>query len=152
VSGSANGGAENAGAGGAAQAGDGGTGTGTSGEGGGGLGGANASGAGGLGESGGAGGAPAATECAGATLVQTAGPGSHDHIPDNPTTLFTSLTNLINGSNPTATFALPLENGHSHDIVLTASEVTTLLAGGTVTGKISSETGNHQHTYTISCG
>jgi hypothetical protein len=83
--------------------------------------------------------------------VQTAGP-PHDHIPASPATLFASLTNLINGSNPTATFALPTDFGHSHEIVLTSGEVATLLAGGTVQGKLSSETNSHQHTYTIACG
>jgi len=61
-----------------------------------------------------------------------------------------TFTNRINSGNPTMSIDLPMDLGHFHTITLTSNEVTTLRAGGTVTGKVSSSTG-HTHTYTISC-
>lgn len=66
--------------------------------------------------------------------------------------MLASFTALVDGSTPTATFALPVDNGHSHDIVLTAGQVAVLRAGGRIMGKMSSRTNGHRHTYTISCG
>src|SRR2546423_631638 len=91
------------------------------------------------------------TDSGGTSAGKSGGPG-HDHIPANPATMFASFTALVDGSNPTATFALPIENAHSHNIVLTARQVAVLRGGGQVVGKMSSLTNGHRHTYTISCG
>ena len=100
-----------------------------------------------VGGSGGEGGAGPA--CQQATLAQEAG--GHDHLPADPKALFTSFTHLLKGSNPTATFALPMDLGHSHNIMLTRGEVEQLLRGETIS-KNSTKTSDHFHTYTISCG
>ena len=106
------------------------------------------SGEGGLGGAGGAGGATAASSCAGAHMMQTS-VNDHTHITPSGEKI---LTSLLNGSNPTAPFQLPPgAGGHSHTIELTPTEVDALLAGFSVTGKVSSLNG-HTHTYTISCG
>lgn len=97
---------------------------------------------------GGAGGAAAASSCAGAHMMQTS-VNDHTHITPAGEKI---LTSLLNGSNPTAPFQLPPgAGGHSHTIELTPTEVDALLAGFSVTGKVSSLNG-HTHTYTISCG
>ena len=115
------------------------------------MGGAGGTDPGGAGGDAGAAGAGGAHTCAGASMTQTAttSANSHNHITNQGET---NLTALINSSNPTVTFQLPLESSHSHTIQLTQGEVDALLAGNPITGKVSSSTGNHVHTYTISCG
>jgi hypothetical protein len=84
-------------------------------------------------------------------MTQTATTGSgHTHITVDGQT---NLTVLINSSNPTQPFTLPQGGGgHTHTFELTQGDVDTLRAGGQITGKVSSSTNNHTHTYTISCG
>jgi hypothetical protein len=108
---------------------------------------------GGLGDGGFGGSGPA---CQGAILVQTDSTSlnDHDHIPDvvqERATFFVTLTEHINGNNATTALTLPSENNHVHTITLTADQVNTLRAGGTVTGIVSSNVFNHTHTYTVSC-
>jgi hypothetical protein len=83
-------------------------------------------------------------------MAQTATTGNgHTHI---TTQGETNLTRLINSSNPTQAFSLPIAGTHSHTITLTQSDVDTLRGGGQITGKTSSSTAGHTHAYAISCG
>jgi hypothetical protein len=162
--GGAGAGGTGAGGAGAGGTGAGGAGAGGAGAGGGGRGGAGAGGAGAGG--GGRGGAGAGGAAAGAGggggmmcmqnnfgIMQTSAE-MHDHLP------------LMGGMSTTAnfvmqvnagvdfTFTLPMDNGHTHSIMITAAECTTLRGGGMVTGKMASSGGTpaHTHTYTIECG
>jgi hypothetical protein len=107
---------------------------------------------GGEGGAGGAGGdgPVAAPKCGGAHLTQTAGSATHNHL----TGADGMFTAYVNGSNHAIDFTLPLDGGgpHSHTIHLSAEDFDTLLNGGTITLKESSNDFGHTHTYTISCG
>jgi len=104
--------------------------------------------------------------CGTATIAQTAiTPSglSHTHVTMSTVLTAAAVTKLkddlkahINGSTATMKFTLPSDGpsapGHVHTITLTAAEVTTLLAKGTVTGKANdSDSTGHTHTYTIGC-
>ena len=82
-------------------------------------------------------------------MTQTATTGNgHTHITTDGQIF---LTVRINSAFATAEFELPATD-HTHYIQLTSDEVETLRAGGAITGKTTSESLSHTHTYTISCG
>jgi hypothetical protein len=63
------------------------------------------------------------------------------------------LKTFINTAMPGVTkFTVPADNpnNHTHDLTLTAEQISTLKGGGMVTGVMTSNDG-HSHTYTISC-
>ncbi len=119
----------------------------------------------GSGGSGGSAGGKAGGGCGTVTITQPSNPSSqHTHVSvvtgtiltaTDVTKLKTDLAAHINGSMATMEFTLPADGptapGHTHKITLTATEVTTLLGGGMVTGKVSTTDASHSHTYTIGC-
>lgn len=142
------------GGGGSGTTGGGGTATGGSGgaaTGGGGSGGA-ATGGGGAGGGGGGGGM-----CGTANIAHTACSSGcqHTHVEDAvKAMLVMNLKAHINGAMATMAFTLPSagpNGGHTHTLTFTAQQITTLKGGGMVTGVVSSNDGNHTHTYTVSC-
>ena len=77
---------------------------------------------------------------------------THDHLPI-PGTGMNSLMSFAASVNAGAAFSftLPMENTHSHTIMISAAECMMLQSGGMITGKMSSMDGMHSHTYTIEC-
>jgi hypothetical protein len=117
-----------------------------------GLGGGGEEGA--IGGSGGEGGA--GPRCTGVTMTQTASEATlHDHLGDAEDR---ALRSYINDDHRPASFTLVVTgpNGQTHTLTLTAQQIETLLAGGTVTGAktgpaMNPATPAHTHTYTIKC-